>query len=72
VLFATREVPPEWHRDTVHAAAVASAPRHYSAVRLHRGVIRGALLGRGRLVIRRTRYFDFEQEPAWQGLRLFG
>jgi len=35
-------------------------------------MIRGALLGRGRLVIQRTRYFDFGQQPAWQGLRQFG
>jgi hypothetical protein len=71
VLFRTEEVPPEWHRDPAHAAAVASAPRHYRAVRLHRGMIRGALLGRGHLVIQRTRYFDFGQEPAWHGLRRF-
>jgi len=72
VLFATREVPPEWHRDRVHAAAVESAPRHYRVVRLHRGTIQGELLGRGHLVIQRTRYFDFGQQPAWQGLRRFG
>jgi hypothetical protein len=71
VLFATREVPSEWHRDRVHAAAVASAPRHYRVVRLHQGTIRGELLGRGHLVIQRTRYFDFGQQPAWQGLRRF-
>jgi hypothetical protein len=72
VLFATREVPPEWHRDRVHAAAVALAPRHYSVVRLHRGMIGGALLGRGHVVIQQTRYFDFGQQPAWHGLRRFG
>ena len=72
VLFGTREVPWQWHRDRVHAAAVAIAPRHYCAVRLHRGVIRGALLGRDHPVIQRTRYFDFGQQPAWQGLRRFG
>jgi len=72
VLFATREVPPQWHRDRVHAEAVASAPRHYRAVRLHRGTIPGDLLGRGQLVIQQTRYFDFGQEPAWHGLRQFG
>lgn len=69
VLFRTREVPSEWHSDRVHAAAVAIAPRHYSAVRLHRGIIHGALLGQGHLVIKRTRYFDFGQQPAWHGLR---
>ena len=47
VIFGTREVPSKWHRDRVHAAAVASAPRQYSVVRLHRGMIRGALLGPG-------------------------
>jgi hypothetical protein len=72
VLFATREVPSQWHRDRVHAAAVASAPRHYRAVRLHRGMIGGALLGRSHLVIQRTRYFDFAQQPAWHALRHFG
>ena len=72
VLFATCEVPPEWHHDRVHAAAVALAPRHYRVVRLHRGMIRGALLGRGHVVIQRTRYFDFGQQPAWYGLRRFG
>jgi hypothetical protein len=72
VLFGTREVPAEWHTDRVHAAAVAIAPRHYCAVRLHRGMIGGALLGRGHLVIERTRYFDFAQQPAWQGVRRFG
>jgi hypothetical protein len=72
VLFGTSEVPPQWHRDRVHTAAVAIAPRHYRVVRLHRGMIGGALLGRGHLVIQRTRYFDFGQQPAWHGLRRFG
>ena len=72
VLFGTRDVPPEWHRDRVHAAAVASAPRHYRVVRLHRGMIGGVLLGRGHVVIQQTRYFDFGQQPAWHGLRRFG
>jgi hypothetical protein len=72
VLFGAPEVPAEWHTDRVHAAAVAIAPRHYCAVRLHRGIVGGALLGRGHLVIERTRYFDFGQRPAWHGLRRFG
>ena len=72
VLFRTREVPSEWHGDRVHARAVAIAPHHYSVVRLHRGIISGALLGQGHLVIERTRYFDFSQQPAWQAIRDLG
>ena len=69
VLFRTPGVPGEWHGDIVHARAVALAPVHYHHVRLHRGVIPGALLGEGQLVIQRTRYFDFGRQPAWRGLR---
>lgn len=72
VLFGTPEVPGEWHGDPVHARAVALAPRHYRCVRLHRGIIRGALLGGGHLVIQRTRYFDFGRQPAWRAVRRFG
>ncbi|HEV2242096.1 MAG TPA: hypothetical protein VGR98_13730 [Streptosporangiaceae bacterium] len=72
VLFATREVPAAWHGDAVHARAVLLAPRHYRGLRLHRGIIGGPLLGSGDLVVERTRYFDFGQEPAWHGRRLFG
>jgi hypothetical protein len=71
VLFRAPELPSQWHSDRGHATAVAIAPHHYSVVRLHRGLIRGPLLGRGHLVIQRTRYFDFGQ-PAWHGMRQFG
>ena len=72
VLFATREVPAEWHRDVVHARAVSLAPRHYRCLRLHRGIIRGPFLGSDDLVVERTRYFDFRHEAPWHGMRQFG
>jgi hypothetical protein len=72
VLFATREVPAAWHGDVVHARAVSLAPRHYRCLRLDRGIIGGPLLGSGDLVVERTRYFDFGQEPAGHGRRVFG
>jgi hypothetical protein len=70
VLFGTPEVPPEWHGDVVHARAVALAPRHYRSIRLHRGLIPGPFLGAGGVAVRRTRYFDFLEEPAWRGQRV--
>ena len=72
VLFATREVPAAWHGDVVHARAVSLAPRHYRCLRLDRGIIGGPLLASGDLVVERTRYFDFGQEPAGDGRRVFG
>ena len=40
VLFGTPEVPPVWRHDSVHAAAVAAAPRHYSVVRVSSPLMR--------------------------------
>jgi hypothetical protein len=70
VLFGTPEMPPGWHRDVVHARAVALAPHHYRCIRLHRGLVRGPLLGTSGIAVERTRYFDFAAEPAWRGLRV--
>ena len=70
VLFGAPGVPSQWHRDVVHARAVALAPHHYRCIRLHGGLIRGPFLGTGGLAVARTRYFDFRAESAWQGLRV--
>jgi hypothetical protein len=70
VLFGTPEVPPGWHGDVVHARAVALAPHHYRHIRLHRGLVRGALVGTSGVAVQRTRYFDFSGELAWRGLRV--
>ena len=70
VLFGAPGVPSQWHRDVVHARAVALAPRHYRCIRLHGGLIRGPFLGPDGIAIARTRYFDFRAEPAWRGLRV--
>src|SRR5262249_18730311 len=71
VLFGTPGVPGEWHGDVGHARAVAVGPTHDQGVRLARGAVPGVLLGKGQLVIERTRYFDFGCQPAWRGLRRF-
>jgi len=70
VLFGAPGVPSQWHRDVVHARAVALAPHHYRCIRLHAGLIRGPFLGTGGFAVARTRYFDFRAEPSWQGLRV--
>ena len=70
VLFGTPEVPSAWHRDGVHARAVTLAPRHYRCIRLHRGLIGGPFAGTGGLTVQQTRYFDFQAEVPWQGLRV--
>jgi hypothetical protein len=73
ILFATPDVPPEWHRDEAHRRAVELSPGHYHHVRLHKGTIPGRLLDGGEIEVERTKYFDFDTgDGTWFGLREFG
>jgi hypothetical protein len=72
ILFATPDVPPEWHRDDVHRRAVEVSPGHYHHVRLHKGTIPGRLHDGGDIRVERTKYFDFDTgNGTWFGLREF-
>jgi hypothetical protein len=71
ILFATPDVPREWHTCRAHERAVAISPEHYHSVRLHKGTIPGPFLGSGDVTIERTKYFDFDSDPPWRGLRTF-
>jgi hypothetical protein len=71
ILFATPDVPPEWHADPIHRRAIELSPGHYHEVRLHKGSIQGRLLDGGEIAVERTKYFDFGSNPGWQGVRRF-
>jgi hypothetical protein len=66
--------PPEarehWRTSDKHAwAAQELAPRHYTVVRLHRGVFPGGLLAGRDPVVIRTKYYDFQGPAPWQAER---
>jgi hypothetical protein len=72
ILFGSPEVPKEWYTDSAHGRAVSLAPRHFHSVRLHKGSIPGPLLSDADVTIERTKYFGFDPEGVWQGIRWFG
>ena len=69
VLCAAPDVPVRWHAHEVHRLAVALAPSHYHSARLHNGTVRSRLVGDAELVVLRTRYYDFDSDPAWLAVR---
>jgi hypothetical protein len=71
VLFSSPEASQAWTANPIHRRAVEIAPRHYTAVRLHRGFVPGGLAGLGDVKVSRTRYLDFTGATAWRGLRRF-
>jgi hypothetical protein len=71
IVFSTPDVPREWFANAAHERAVAVSPGHYHSIRLHKGTIPGPFLGESDVAIERTKYFDFDCDPAWRGLRVF-
>ena len=69
ILCATAEAPKNVHGHALHQRAVQLTPSHYHSVRLHTGVVPGPFLGDAKLVIERTRYYDYDSKPPWLAVR---
>jgi hypothetical protein len=69
ILCASPEVPVQWRSHGLHRRAVELTPRYYESVRLHTGLVPGPLLGGAELILLRTRYFDYRDEPPWRAVR---
>lgn len=80
VVFADAEAQAHWSRSEHHAhIAAAVSPRYYSYIRLHNGVLTGALGGppgdAPAITIHKTKYFDYRSGGAsgvpWRGVRAY-
>ncbi len=69
VLFSRPEGVSHWAGSAKHAQAIRLSPQYYTVVRLHNAILPGGLMSDNRLVLIRTRYFDFQEEPPWQAVR---
>lgn len=71
VLFDHPEGLNHWAASKQHAEAVGMSPYYYSVIRLHNATLPGGLLSGNRLVLLRTKYFDFQTGTMWRAVREF-
>lgn len=69
VLFKDPAGLMHWSRSEKHARAVELSPEYYLSIRLHNALLPGGLMSGQSLVLMRTKYFDFQGETTWWGLR---
>jgi hypothetical protein len=70
ILLDTDEAREHWRTSDKHAyAAREVAPRYYTVVRLHQGVVPGGLLSGRDPVLLRTRYYDYRGGATWRAER---
>lgn len=69
ILCDDDDAPARVRGHELHRRAVELTPLHYRTVRLHTGVVAGGFVSDAELVVRRTRYYDFDDEPVWTATR---
>jgi hypothetical protein len=69
VLFADGLAPGHLRDDERHLVAVGRTPLHYRSLRLHRALLATGALGGDDLELRRTAYYDFDEDPPWRAVR---
>ena len=70
ILLDGDEAREHWRVSERHAhAARELAPRHYTDVRLHQGILPGGVRARGEPVLRRTKYYDYRDAVTWRAER---
>jgi hypothetical protein len=72
VLFESGATKDGWRDNQTHSRAVERTPNHYYSVRLHNGLIPGGVMSPNKLVLVRTKYFDFRSAPYWRAVREYG
>ncbi len=70
ILLDGDEAGEHWRVSERHAhAARELAPRHYTDVRLHQGILPGGVRARGEPILRRTKYYDYRDAVTWRAER---
>lgn len=70
VVMSSPQAPQQWNGSERHRyAAQELAPRYYASVRIHNAELPEGLLSGGDLVLRRTKYYDYQTAARWRGWR---
>jgi hypothetical protein len=69
VLFNHPQGVYHWAASEKHTQAVNLSPSYYTVIRLHNAILPGGVMSNNRLVLLRTKYYDFQDDPPWQAIR---
>jgi hypothetical protein len=70
ILLAGNEAREHWRLSERHAdAARELAPRHYTDLRLHQGILPGGVRAGRAPILRRTKYYDYRANATWRAER---
>jgi len=71
VLFDQPAGLAHWAASETHALAVSMSPGYYTVIRLHNAWLPGGLRSDNKLILLRTKYYDFQDRTPWRAVREF-
>lgn len=71
VLFSHPEGINHWATSKRHVLAVSMSPDYYTVIRLHNAILPGGLMSDSKLMLIRTKYYDFQEKTPWRAVREF-
>jgi len=70
ILFSHPQGIDHWVVSNKHKyAAQALSPAYYRYIRLHNGVLPGGLMSDSKILLHRTKYYDFQDRTIWWAVR---
>ena len=70
VLFVSEAAQMAWSRSEAHAKAVYDlSPGFYHSIRIYNGRLPQGVQQNDQLILHKARYFDYDQQPMWRGVR---
>lgn len=71
VLFSHPDGVNHWSISKKHALAVNMSPDFYTVIRLHNAILPGGVMADSKLILLRTKYYDFQEKTPWRAVREF-
>ena len=69
VLFEDAVAQSHWSAGQTHARAVQLSPGYYHSVRIYNGELPGGFKAGQTLYLTQARYYDYQSDSPWQGVR---
>lgn len=69
VLLHREDVKEHWMTGDIHKQAVDRSPSYYESIRIYNGRLPGGIENPASFTLEKVKYYDYQENPPWRGIR---
>jgi len=69
VLLQSEDVKEHWMTGDTHKKAVERSSSYYESIRIYNGILLGGIENPTLLTLKKVKYYDYQEDPPWRGIR---